>query len=111
MKIAVASTDGKNVNLHFGKAKTLYIYQYKDEKLELLEKREVTIIPNKKHQWKETLNTIKDCDAIICQQAGMNGRYGIEEAGIKLVENLGPVEKVLNEYIKHYEFMNKPLNL
>lgn len=110
MKIAVASIDGKNVDLHFGKAKRLYIYKYEDEKLELLEKREVTIIPDKKHQWKETLNTIKDCDVIICQQAGMNGKYGIEKEGLKLVENTGLVEDCLNDYIKHHEFMNKPLN-
>lgn len=109
MKIAVASTDGKNVDLHLGKAKTLFIYQYENGKIELIEKRNAKIIPDKKHQWKETLKIIKDCDAIICQQAGMNGKYGIEKEGIKLVENNGLVENVLNDYIKHYEFMNKPL--
>ena len=109
MKIAIASSDGKNVDLHFGKAHTLYIYQYTNENLELLEKREVTINPDKKHQWKETLTAIKDCDVIICQQAGMNSKYGIEEEGLKLVENKGLVEDCLNDYIKHYEFMNKPL--
>ena len=109
MKIAVASTDGKNVDLHFGKAKTLCIYQYENGKSELIEKREVKIIPNKKHQWKETLNTINDCDIIICKQAGINGKFGIEKAGLKLVETTQTVEQALNDYIKHYEFMNKPL--
>ena len=30
MRIAVASTDGENVDLHFGKARSLYVYEYDD---------------------------------------------------------------------------------
>ena len=35
MRIAVASTDGENVDLHFGKAHSLYVYEYDEEKDEL----------------------------------------------------------------------------
>ena len=52
---------------------------------------------------------IKDCNTIICQKAGMNGKYGIEQAGLNLIEESGPLTEILNNYIKHYEFMNTPL--
>jgi hypothetical protein len=37
----------------------------------------------------------------------MNGKFGLEQKGIKLVEDEGTVEEVLDRYIKHYNFMKK----
>ena len=31
MRLAVVSSDGKNVDLHLGKGHTIYIYDYEDE--------------------------------------------------------------------------------
>ena len=31
MRIAVASTNGENVDLHFGKARSLYVYEYDED--------------------------------------------------------------------------------
>ena len=41
IKVAIASSDGFNVDLHFGQAKSFLIYELKDSKFELTEKREV----------------------------------------------------------------------
>ena len=40
MRIAVASTNGENVDLHLGKGKSVYIYDY-DGQLSFVEKRDV----------------------------------------------------------------------
>jgi predicted Fe-Mo cluster-binding NifX family protein len=111
MRIAVASSDGKNVDLHFGKARSIYIFDF-DEKGDnkiFVEKRTVEFESGQKHQWMKTLNVIKDCDVVICVQAGFKSKFGLDEEGIKLVEDEGPIEEVLNRYIDHYKFMNTPL--
>ncbi len=109
MKIAVASSDGINADLHFGKANHFSIYEFNEEEAIFVESRDVSIAKGEKHQWKRPLEIIDDCDVVICVQAGMNGKFGLEQKGIKLVEDEGTVEEVLYRYIKHYKFMKKPL--
>lgn len=41
IKVAIASSDGLNIDLHFGQAKSFLIYELKGSKFELIEKREV----------------------------------------------------------------------
>ena len=47
IKVAIASSDGFNVDLHFGQAKSFLIYELKDSKFELTEKRELPASENK----------------------------------------------------------------
>ena len=46
IKVAIASSDGINVDLHFGQAKSFLIYELKGSKFELTEKREVPVVKN-----------------------------------------------------------------
>ncbi|MCR5284371.1 MAG: hypothetical protein K6D95_02120 [Treponema sp.] len=46
IKVAVASSDGLNIDLHFGQAKSFFIYELKDKKFEFTEKREVPASAN-----------------------------------------------------------------
>ena len=41
IKVAIASSDGLNIDLHFGQAKSFLIYELKGSKFELTEKREL----------------------------------------------------------------------
>ncbi|MBF4469359.1 MAG: FeMo cofactor biosynthesis protein [Methanobrevibacter arboriphilus] len=111
MRIAVASSDGKNVDLHFGKARSICIFDFDEEgnNKKFIEKRSVEFNPGEKHQWMKTLNAIGDCDVVICVQAGFKSKFGIEESGIKLVEDEGPIDEALNRYIDHYKFMKTPI--
>ena len=47
IKVAIASSDGLNIDLHFGQAKSFLIYELKDSKFELTEKRELPASENK----------------------------------------------------------------
>ena len=42
MRLAVVSSDGENVDLHLGKGKSVYVYDW-DDKLEFVEKRDIEI--------------------------------------------------------------------
>ena len=46
IKVAIASSDGLNVDLHFGQAKSFLIYELKGSKFGFIEKREVPILEN-----------------------------------------------------------------
>jgi len=108
MKIAVATSNGKDVE-HFGKAQEFMIYEFDEEKVDFIEKRESTKIKGEKHQWQKSLNVIEDCEVVICAQAGLKGKFGLKNAGIKLVEDEGSVDEVIERYVNHYKFMKKPL--
>ncbi len=46
IKVAIASSDGLNIDLHFGQAKSFLIYELKGSKFELTEKRELPVLEN-----------------------------------------------------------------
>jgi len=46
IKVAIASSDGLNIDLHFGQAKSFLIYELKGSKFELTEKRELPVSGN-----------------------------------------------------------------
>ena len=104
MKIAVVSSDGKTVDLHLGKGRNIYIYEYGDE-LKFLESRQVEISDDSKHQGGKVLKTCEDCDVLISVQYGFKSKIRADEQGIKLVCDEGPVDEVLQRYINHYNFM------
>jgi predicted Fe-Mo cluster-binding NifX family protein len=104
MRIAIASTDKINTD-HFGRAQGFFIYQWEGKDPELVEYRETNINPEKKHQWTEGLSKLGDCEVIIVAQAGMKAKYGVKQAGLKLIEDERAVKDVLASYIKHIKFM------
>ncbi|HML05862.1 MAG TPA: NifB/NifX family molybdenum-iron cluster-binding protein [Methanobacterium sp.] len=108
MKIAVATSNGKDVE-HFGKAQKFMIYEFDEENVNFIEERDSPKIKGEKHQWQKSLDVIGDCKVVICVQAGLKGKFGLKNAGIDLVEDEGTIEDVIGRYIKHYNFMKKPL--
>ncbi len=109
MKIAVASSDGKVVDTHFGKAQHFFIFEFDEERTKFLEYRESSIDPIQKYQWHKSLGIIKDCDVVICSEIGMKAKIGLESIGIKVVKDEGSIKEVLDRFIAHYKFMKKPL--
>ena len=104
MRLAVVSSDGKNVDLHLGKGKSLYIYDWDDE-LNFVEVRDVEIAEDSKHQGGKVLKACSDCDVLIAVQYGFKSKIRAEDAGIKLVMDEGPIDEVLKSYIDHVNFM------
>ena len=109
MKIAIAASDDEKYVEHFGKAQKFLIYEFDGDKEEFLEIRGSPKEPGEKHQWGKSLKVIKDCEVIICFQIGINAKPRLKKIGKTLVEDEGTVNEVLERYIKHYKFMNRPL--
>ena len=106
MRLAVVSSDGENVDLHLGRGKSIYVYDYDDE-LSFVERRDIEIEDDAKHQGGKVIKTCRDCDVLIAVQYGFKSKIKAEDAGIKLVMDEGPVDEVLKRYIDHVEFMRK----
>ncbi|MBP5576611.1 MAG: hypothetical protein J6X67_07630 [Treponema sp.] len=68
LKVALASSDGKNIDLHFGKAEKFYIYELKDKDFELVESRTAP-----KQEEKESST---DAECIPGGGAGCGGGFG-----------------------------------
>lgn len=104
MRLAVVSSDGENVDLHLGRGKSVYVYDYGDE-LEFVERRDIEIADDAKHQGGKVIKTCSDCDVLICVQYGFKSKIKAEDAGIKLVMDEGPIDDVVKRYIDHVNFM------
>ena len=104
MRLAAVSSDGENVDLHLGRGKTVYVYDYEDE-LVFVEKRDVEIAEDSKHQGGKVLKACQDCDVLFSVQFGFKSKVKADNQGIKLVMDEGPIDEVLKRYIDHVNFM------
>ena len=104
MRIAVVSSDGENVDLHLGRGSSVYVYDYDDE-VSFVERRDVEIAEDAKHQGGKVIKMCSDCDVLIAVQYGFKSKIKAEDAGIKLVMDEGPIDEVLKRYIDHVNFM------
>ena len=109
MKVAVAASDDEKFVEHFGKAQKFLIYEFDGENIEFIETRESPKEPDEKHQWGKSVKVIKDSDVVICVQIGINAKPGLKKMGKTVVEDEGTVSEVLERYVEHYKFMNRPL--
>ncbi|MBQ7929319.1 MAG: dinitrogenase iron-molybdenum cofactor biosynthesis protein [Methanobrevibacter sp.] len=105
MRLAVVSSDGENVDLHLGRGKSVFVYDYGDE-LNFVERRDVEIAEDAKHQGGKVIKMCEDCDVLIAVQYGFKSKIKADNAGIKLVMDEGPIDEVLERYIDHVNFMN-----
>jgi len=104
MRLAVVSSDGENVDLHLGRGKSVFVYDYEDE-LDFVERRDVEISEDAKHQGGKVIKMCDDCDVLIAVQYGFKSKIKADDAGIKLVMDEGLVDDVLQRYIDHVNFM------
>jgi predicted Fe-Mo cluster-binding NifX family protein len=109
MKVAVAASDDEKFTEHFGKAQKFLIYEFDGDNMGFLEMRESPKEAGEKHQWGKSLKVIQDSDVIICLQIGLRAKPGLKKMGKTVVEDEGTVDEVLERFIKHQQFMGKPL--
>jgi len=92
MRIAVATTDGQNVNEHFGKAEEFHIFDIAEGTPRFVEKREVTplSIGDKDHAFDEVrfnavLDKISDCSRVYVTKLGAKPAEELQRNGIEAV--------------------------
>ena len=101
MKIAIASTDGINVNEHFGKANRFLIYTITDNTMDLEEVRptEPLSVGDPNHpfdaaKFSGILNSIRDCKKVIVTKVGPTPESKLKENGIEPMIYTGPINDI-----------------
>jgi len=105
-RIAAASTDGKTINEHFGKAAFFLIYEIGKKGYTFIEERSVTPLNcNSEHTEENLASTItafKDCTAVMAVKAGNPVKRAFEINGISVFEVSGSIDKVLAKLTAYY---------
>lgn len=101
LKIAVASTDGKVINAHFGRTSQFLIFELKEDGMEYIEKR--TNAPgcgqlnHPLGTMEDTIKLISDCSLVLVAQIGPTMIERLQEMGITAMRKPQMIEDALNE--------------
>ncbi len=83
--VAVASSDGMDVNIHLGQAEKLLIYGAREDGLPcLIETRDV-LRDGGENRWQDLANLLSDCFVMLASHAGKAPREQLATAGIKVI--------------------------
>lgn len=111
-RIAVASSDGKIIDQHFGKADKFLILEIEDNDFKLIEERENNPICSEDGHTDEkvnkTVNLISDCKAVFTSKIGMGPALALQDKGIEAYE----VSMTINEAVENFiKFKNRNANI
>ncbi len=109
VKAAVASTDGKVVNSHFGKAGQFLIFELRPDGYKYIETRK---LPSCCHQgehednvFENVANALSDCKIIIVSKIGIPAADFLESRNFEVYESPFPIDSVLEELVKSTEVL------
>ncbi len=91
--IAVCTTDGKYVDLHLGAAPQLWIYTWKNDQVELLEKRPVE--SNIENRWDALASKIPDCHYLLVAGVGGSPLQVLDTYNIETIALEGSIAETL----------------
>ena len=133
IKVAIATSDGLNVDLHFGQAKSFLIYELKDGKFEFVEKRELPPVLEPVESTSEdsanggfgcgsgdgsgcgsgpngelapAVKLLLDCQALLVAQVGMKMCRQFERNAISVFDIELPISEALEKLATYYLKLN-----
>ncbi len=113
LKMAVASSDGKVINQHFGKARKFIIIESDGDLIKVLETSEnkpscgtLEYGGHADDALEKSVSLISDCDAVLCSRIGGGAAEGLQSMGIEPVEAPGFIEENALAYAR-YRLKNK----
>jgi len=87
VKVAVASSDGKYVNQHFGRARQFLVFEVRDDGFEFLELRDnVPPCSGQEHNddlLDKAVNLVADCKAVLISQIGPGAVEALALKGVR----------------------------
>ena len=107
--IAVASSDGKLVNQHFGRAEKFLIVSVDDEErtFEYIETRALSPIchggNHNESELQSVTDALKDCKYVLVSRIGQPSRLMLESKGIEAYELPGIIEESIESLLNYLE--------
>ncbi|MFP3154293.1 dinitrogenase iron-molybdenum cofactor biosynthesis protein [Lachnospiraceae bacterium ZAX-1] len=106
-RVAVASTDGKVINEHFGKAKEFLIVDIKaDGTYELVERRTTPPACNggehSEHGMEDSVRSLSDCAAVLVAKIGGGAERALAAQNIVAFEHPALIDDALVKLSKYF---------
>lgn len=107
VKIAVASTDGKIVNQHFGRAEKFFILETDEDTAEfkVTEERAARAVchggDHEEDQMKEAISNLSDCQYVLVSRVGTRARNELESLGLEVYEIPGVIGESVDKLIRY----------
>jgi len=111
MKIAFASSDGKNIDQHFGWSKTFYLFDIDRDNFNLIKLIDSSQeIENEQEKLNYKIKTIEDADIMYCTQIGPTASKMLQSAGIHPVR-VASGEQIVNAISQIHNMLkeNQPM--
>jgi nitrogen fixation protein NifX len=96
-RIAIASSDGKNIDAHFAQARQYYIYDIGEHGYEFVETRTVSAIVN--HEFDKVTGLLQDCTAVFAARIGPGAARVLAAKGLRIFETPYPIPAVLDKVV------------
>lgn len=105
-RVAVASTDGESVNMHYGKAEIFYVYIVDDEVgYDFLETRNVTPVcqdgSHNQSAMEQSVKQFSDCKYLVASRIGSGAIQALSAAGITGMELPGSIDEAMLKVWKY----------
>lgn len=110
-RIGIASSDGKVVNQHFGRAQEFHIVDADDDgNINFVERRAVCPVCNGGNHDDEQLmnsaNKLSDCNYILVSKIGQGAAAALDSKGISSFEIPGIIEESVSKMLAYVEIQN-----
>jgi nitrogen fixation protein NifX len=110
VKVAVATSDGINIDEHFGQARQFRLYQVEnDGSYQQLEVRSIANAPTdsaRVYSAETTVEQLADVDVVLVSQIGPHAVAGLSNRGIKAFTVKGAVSRALTAYGKRHKLLD-----
>lgn len=108
-KIALASSDGINIDQHFGKAIFFRVYQLDNSGYEFIESRDAVaacqhVRTHSSTDFDTIIKLLSDCDAVLVSKIGEGAAAYVISKGLRVFEVSGSIDGVLNKLIEDRVF-------
>lgn len=101
MHIAVASSQGKSIDLHFGQTESFLIYSKGKDSLILEDRKQVTPLSNgepnhafDKERFERIVEALAGCSKVYCAKIGDKPQEELAKRGIKAVIFSGDIKDI-----------------
>lgn len=99
-RIAVASSDGENIDLHFAQAYQFDIYEIEETESRFVERRSgIRISFHDEQAFEQVLSMLHDCMAVFVSRIGYGAARYVFARGMRVFEAPFPVQAVLSKVI------------
>jgi len=94
--VAVATTDGFEVNEHLGRAQRFLIYGPTEGMIALLDARPGPIPGAGDERWEKLADSLPDCKLLLVEHAGQNPEQVLARRGVRIVRVSGNIESIVD---------------